>query len=115
MYIHINEIWRYFVSPTRIRIYLGNWWVISEYILKQIHVAGEFSFIIEYRATKISFPSFSFSPPIFAIKLIVPPPASRSSITIMVMTFDDETGKSRKMRPVCISLVRGDRIFRKYY
>lgn len=114
MYIHINEIWRYFVSRTRIRIYLGNWWVISEYILKQIHVAGEFSFIIEYRATKISFPSFSFSPPIFAIKLIVPPPAS-SSITIMVMTFDDETGKSRKMRPVCISLVRGDRIFRKYY
>lgn len=57
IYIHINEIWlRCFVSRSpRVRIYSLEIGGRYRSIFWPEPVAGEFPFVIEYRATKISF------------------------------------------------------------
>lgn len=92
IYIHINEIWlRCFVSRSpRIRIYSLEIGGRYRSIFWPEPVAGEFPFVIEYRATKISFLWIKFLQSKSSIESLLRNLESGSIMTMRMMIFDDE-------------------------
>lgn len=92
IYIHINEIWlRCFVSRSpRVRIYSLEIGGRYRSIFWPEPVAEEFPFVIEYRATKISFLWIKFLQSKSSIELFLRNLESGSIMTMRMMIFDDE-------------------------
>lgn len=92
IYIHINEIWlRCFVSRSpRVRIYSLEIGGRYRSIFWPEPVAGEFPFVIEYRATKISFLWIKFLQSKSSIESLLRNLESGSIMTMRMMIFDDE-------------------------
>lgn len=92
IYIHINEIWlRCFVSRSpRVRIYSLEIGGRYRNIFWSEPIAGEFLFVIEYRATKISFLWIKFLQSKSSIELFLRNLESGSIMTMRMMIFDDE-------------------------
>lgn len=100
IYIHINEIWlRCFVSRSpRVRIYSLEIGGRYRNIFWSEPIAGEFLFVIEYRATKISFLWIKFLQSKSSIELFLRNLESGSIMTMRMMIFDDEK-KERMTSP----------------
>lgn len=113
IYIHINEIWlRCFVSRSpRVRIYSLEIGGRYRSIFWPEPVAGEFPFVIEYRATKISFLWIKFLQSKSSIESLLRNLESGSIMTMRMMIFDDE--KEERMISPCVFWE--DWIFRKYH
>lgn len=113
IYIHINEIWlRCFVSRSpRVRIYSLEIGGRYRNIFWSEPIAGEFLFVIEYRATKISFLWIKFLQSKSSIELFLRNLESGSIMTMRMMIFDDE--KEERMTSPCVFWE--DWIFRKYH
>lgn len=93
IYIHINEIWlRCFVSRSpRVRIYSLEIGGRYRNIFWSEPIAGEFLFVIEYRATKISFLFLSSESNFCKVNLRSNYFCESGSImTMRMMIFDDE-------------------------
>ena len=92
IYIHINEIWlRCFVSRSpRVRIYSLEIGGRYRSIFWPEPVAEEFPFVIEYRATKISFLWIKFLQSKSSIESLLRNLESGSIMTMRMMIFDDE-------------------------